>query len=688
MTRIPNAIKFSGDNNESTLKIGNFHLGVSTSYVYSPTNLTNFWNGYTPPIYGYTIYQQKNSQGPSIYTAQDDTDLLNYVKDMTTSTFTSATEFIVWIRQQSDKTIINFNYPEIPTQGLISLTDDYFLPSYPRSGETIYDVSENSNFVTLNGSPTWNSGPTGGFYYTTNKYGEFNINTLPKSAYTKCAWFYLISFADNIISGDPTLGQHAFWLQSSNKLRAGHNGNWSTVESTTSLSLGTWYFGVVSFSQVSGWKLYLNGTLEDTDVSTTTFSGPDPGLVKIGAYGGSNFFDGRIPITLIYDRVLTDTEVNNIYLEYASRFIATTLTPTPTLTQTPTISITPSLSNTITPTETPTNTPSLSINETPTTTPTPTVTPTISFTPTNTLTPTISFTPSQTLTPSITPTSETTPTPSITNTPTITPSVTITQTITPTVSITPTRTPTQTPTITPTISLTPSITRTPTQTPTITPTISLTPSVTRTPTVTPSITRTNTPTPSITRTLTPTPTVTSTPTATPPNILYSNFSQYIVSGVLQAITGDLIRSNITTSKRLVVSSGVTINGFRLVRIAPYFNDPAMTLQPVLSIVSGTGASIDGGSGSKNFYNEYVILNPSTGRTSASSSTTEYDIYTMTPTNNSTTTLTVGEYTLSVNCADANRTIATLTNALFPIDTSGSIYPSNSAASTHFAMEIF
>ena len=628
MTRIPNAIKFSGDNNESTLKIGNFHLGVSTSYVYSPTNLTNFWNGYTPPIHGYTIYQQKNSQGPSIYTAQDDTDLLNYVKDMTTSTFTSATEFIVWIRQQSDKAIINFNYPEIPTQGLISLTDDYFLPSYPRSGETIYDVSENSNFVNLNGSPTWNSGPTGGFYYTTNKYGEFNINTLPKSAYTKCAWFYLISFADNIISGDPTLGQHAFWLQSSNKLRAGHNGNWSTVESTTSLSLGTWYFGVVSFSQDSGWKLYLNGTLEDTDVSTTTFSGPDPGLVKIGAYGGSNFFDGRIPITLIYDRVLTDTEVNNIYLEYASRFIDTTLTPTPTLTQTPTISSTP--------TETPTQTPT------------------------------------------VTQTLDTTPTPSITSTPTITP----------TVSITPTKTPTQTPTITPTISLTPSITRTPTQTPTITPTISLTPSVTRTPTVTPSITRTNTPTPSITRTLTPTPTVTTTPTATPPNILYSNFSQYIVSGVLQAITGDLIRSNITTSRRLVVSSGVTINGFRLVRIAPYFNDPAMTLQPVLSIVSGTGASIDGGSGSKNFYNEYVILNPSTGRTSASSSTTEYDIYTMTPTNNSTTTLTAGQYTLSVNCADANRTIATLTNTLFPIDTSGLIYPSSSAASTHFAMEIF
>ena len=181
--------------------------------------------------------------------------------------------------------------------------------------------------------------------------------------------------------------------------------------------------------------------------------------------------------------------------------------------------------------------------------------------------------------------------------------------------------------------------------------------------------------------------MTPTPTSTPPNLIYSNFSQYIVSGTLQATTGDLIRSNITSSKKLIVSSGVTINGFRLVRIAPYFNAVQMTLQPTLSIVSGTGASIDGSSSPKNFYNQYVILNPATGRTSASTSVTEYDIYTMTPTNNSTTTLTTGEYTLSVNCADANRTIATLTTSLFPVSTSGPIYPSTTGT-THYAIEIF
>jgi hypothetical protein len=250
--------------------------------------------------------------------------------------------------------------------------------------------------------------------------------------------------------------------------------------------------------------------------------------------------------------------------------------------------------------------------------------------------------------------------------------------------------PTTSPTVTPTNTQTPTSSETPTPSPTVTPTNTQTPTKTNTPTptITPTNTRTPTVTPTNTRTQTTTPTNTPTPSVTPHPLIYSNFSSYIVGGELQAITGDLIRSNITSSRRLIVPSGVTINGFRFVRIAPYFVDNFMTLQPTLSIVAGTGALIDGGTSSKSFLNEQVVLNPATGRTSASSSTTEYDIYTMTPTNNSGTTLTAGQYTISVNCTDANRTIATLTNSLFPIDETGQIYPSSTASTTHFAMEIF
>jgi len=249
------------------------------------------------------------------------------------------------------------------------------------------------------------------------------------------------------------------------------------------------------------------------------------------------------------------------------------------------------------------------------------------------------------------------------------------------------------PSVTPTPTVTPSISRTPSVTPSITPSItrtpSITPSISRTPTVTPTVTRSITPTPTITRSITPTPTVTPTitPSVTPINtILYSNLDAYIVDGVRQASTADLIRSNISTSRRLIVTETITVYGFKLVRIPPdNWTQTSYSFIPTLSIVSGTGATIDGGTSSKGFTDARVILNPKTVA-ERTGSTSQYDIFIMTPTGDTSTTLTAGQYSLSVLGNSANMDIATLTTATFPIDTSKKIYPSGSA--THFAMEVF
>ena len=277
-----------------------------------------------------------------------------------------------------------------------------------------------------------------------------------------------------------------------------------------------------------------------------------------------------------------------------------------------------------------------------------------------------------------------TPTPNIS--PTITPSISVTST--PSISVTPSVTSTPSisvlaASVTPTVSITPSVT------PTISRTPSVTPTVTRTITPTPSVTRTVTPTVSVTRTITPTPSITPsiTPSVTPiGEILYSNFDVYIVDGVRQASTADLIRSNISTSRRLIVTETITIYGFKLVRIPPdNWTQTSYSFVPTLSVVSGTGATIDGGTTSKGFTNARVILNPKTVA-ERTGSTSQYDIFIMTPTGDASTTLTAGQYSLSVLGNSANMDIATLTTATFPIDTSKKIYPSGSA--THFAMEVF
>ena len=66
------------------------------------------------------------------------------------------------------------------------------------------------------------------------------------------------------------------------------------------------------------WALYLNGLLEDTDVSTTTFTGT--GDVLVAAYGNSNLFQGQINGVFIYNRVLTAQEIQQNFNALRGRY--------------------------------------------------------------------------------------------------------------------------------------------------------------------------------------------------------------------------------------------------------------------------------------------------------------------------------------------------------------------------------
>lgn len=171
--------------------------------------------------------------------------------------------------------------------------------------------------------------------------------------------------------------------------------------------------------------------------------------------------------------------------------------------------------------------------------------------------------------------------------------------------------------------------------------------------------------------------------------LYSNFNLYFVGGVRQATTGNLIRTNISTSRRMIVTETITVTGFKFVRIPPdnWTTISGYAVTGTLSVISGTGATIDGGTSNKNFNTKSTVATPSVVAERANT-TSQYDIYDVRPVNNSLTTLTAGEYTISLLGTSANMTIAVLTNSVFPIDTTRKIYPSTTAATTHFAMEVF
>lgn len=284
---------------------------------------TGYYNGITPSSGGYTIYQLKPFQGPSIRVASDDSWLITIAKQYgADNNITTKAEALSYFNSQNDIVVANFDYENIVTDSLLVNVDAGFIPSFPTTGSVWYDLSGNTYNGALINEPTFNSSNSGSLIFNgINNYVNINsgASILSNVNYTKIAWFYVTNFAtnNNIISGGNT-GQHAFWLFGSNKLNAGHNGNWDTVVSTTTLSLNTWYCGAVTFSTTSGWKLYLNGVQEATSASTTTFTGT--GDIQIAQYQTGNNFTGRIAIAQVYNKVLSATEIQQNYNAQKGRF--------------------------------------------------------------------------------------------------------------------------------------------------------------------------------------------------------------------------------------------------------------------------------------------------------------------------------------------------------------------------------
>ena len=213
--------------------------------------------------------------------------------------------------------------PKIVTNGLVLALDAADKNSYKGSGTIWKDVSGNAYNGTLTNGPTFSTENGGSIVFDgTNDFVSVasNANILSTTAYTKMAWFYVTNFAtDNNIISAGSSGQHAFWLFTSNKLNAGHNGNWNTVVSTTTLSLNKWYFGAVTFNTTTGWVLYLNGVQEATSVSTTTFTGT--GTISIGSYQNlGNYLTGRVATVGVYNRVLSASEILQNFNANRTRF--------------------------------------------------------------------------------------------------------------------------------------------------------------------------------------------------------------------------------------------------------------------------------------------------------------------------------------------------------------------------------
>jgi hypothetical protein len=218
--------------------------------------------------------------------------------------------------------------PQIVTDGLVLLLDAGNTKSYPGSGTDWYDRSGNGNDGTLINSPTYNNTNGGNFNFDeVDDYVNLGSSVINSTAYTKVAWIRPESACRNIISSSTASG-HVMWMAGTdNAVYAGHNNFWTASNARVSHRpnnpgdmLNQWWCVVVTFSTSSGWAMYFNGELVDTDSNTSALSNASLDTY-IGSFGAAaNLFDGDIPCVQIYNRALTASEIQQNFNALRGRF--------------------------------------------------------------------------------------------------------------------------------------------------------------------------------------------------------------------------------------------------------------------------------------------------------------------------------------------------------------------------------
>jgi hypothetical protein len=316
---IPNVIKYSTTPDSKSLKVGNFSLGVSNS-AYGETSSTGYWNGISPPTSGYTIYENKVANGPSIRVPSSSAVLIDYANRLYSgSSITTEAGALTYFNSLNTVICTNINYEEIVTSGLTLLLDAGFTPSYPKSGTSWTDLSFSGNNATLFNSPTFNSSDGGSIVFDgTNDYCLAGLGLAITGNLTVAAWVRPTSFTNqgNIVSKSSNLGYRmrfqsngTFWMYS----------NTNTITSPSAYTINNWFHTVGVFSS-SGLRMYINGSLVQSNGTAFSPSYIASSFIVGGFSSNQELFQGRIANVSVYNRALSATEVLQNYNAQKARF--------------------------------------------------------------------------------------------------------------------------------------------------------------------------------------------------------------------------------------------------------------------------------------------------------------------------------------------------------------------------------
>jgi hypothetical protein len=324
-----NPIKYSTGSETLALKKGNFYIGTG-AVGKGPTSETGYYNGITPPSGGYTIYLNKESNGPSIYTVSNDTELISLTNSIAGQSYTTVNQCFDYYYGQTDKVLVNQDYPAdypyIVMDGLVLNLDAGMTQSYPGSGTVWTDVNglgPKNNGTLING-PTFDSDNGGSIVFDgVDDYALVSgVNPIfgPSATFTVNIWIYTLQIGsrtgiwgknDAYEFGYISSGVIQFWSPAVGSFNISINNNdylnqWKMITATNS-SNGSFVY--TNSTQIGSNSQLLGDSVFDFGVMSGTFDPP-----------GNSPLAGRVGLIQVYNRALSAQEVLQNYNATKGRF--------------------------------------------------------------------------------------------------------------------------------------------------------------------------------------------------------------------------------------------------------------------------------------------------------------------------------------------------------------------------------
>ena len=219
-----------------------------------------------------------------------------------------------------------FHYsPKLVTDGLVLALDAGNTKSYPGSGTSWIDLSNNGNNATLTNAPTYSNGNL--TFNGSTQYAQANSVTdeIASGDFTLMAMIKgstqdhksILSFNTN------TGGNRQLWMVRNAGMGVYDSGNWYI--GSIDVDNNQWHHVAFTYDYSSkNAKTYTDG-VNDLDVTTgnqINVQSSDTANIGMEFDGGTptDHFNGSIPMVYVYNRVLSQEEVTQNFEAFKTRF--------------------------------------------------------------------------------------------------------------------------------------------------------------------------------------------------------------------------------------------------------------------------------------------------------------------------------------------------------------------------------